>query len=124
MTDIFTKEKRSEIMRKIRCKDTKIEREFAKKHPNAIPHPDWLPFKPDFIIKNKVVFLDSPFWHGIMPKHRFESLPKYWKEKLFRNIVRDFCAIAFYESIKDEVEHVRMPNPNWLMAIKKNKRYP
>jgi len=99
VTDVFTKEKRSEIMSRIRSRDTKPERDFQKRHPKAIPHPDWLPYHPDFILDGEVVFLDSTFWHGRIPKRTYERLSRYWQDKLFRNIVRDAVATSFYEAI-------------------------
>jgi len=95
VTDVFSREKRSEIMRKIRSKNTKPEREFQKRHPEAV-RGDWLPHSPDFLLGGRPVYLDSGFWHGLVPRRRFERLPKYWREKLFRNAVRDWCALAFW----------------------------
>jgi DNA mismatch endonuclease (patch repair protein) len=99
MTDVFAKEKRSEIMARIRSKDTGPEREFQRLHPEAVPHPDWLPYRPDFLLGGRAVFVDSGFWHGGMPLGRWAALPEWWKEKLFRNVVRDACRCAFYSSI-------------------------
>ena len=95
MADIFTKEKRSEIMSKIRCKWTKQERDFYEKHPEAAPHPD-LPFHPDFLLGGRAVFLDSPFWHGYVKAEKYGGMNGYWRDKLFRNVVRDECADALY----------------------------
>ena len=99
MTDIFDKKKRSEIMTKIRWRDTGIERRFQREHPEAIPHPDWLPYHPDFLLDGKVVFLDSGFWHGYVSVERYARLPEYWKEKLFRNIMRDCVRDSFWETV-------------------------
>lgn len=98
MTDIFTKEKRSEIMSKIRSKWTKQERDFHEEHPNAIPHPDF-PHHPDFLLDGKAVFLDSYFWHGYLHADKYVKMEKYWQDKLFWNIVRDEYANAFYECL-------------------------
>ena len=95
MTDIFSKEKRSEIMSKIRGKWTKQEREFYDEYPDAVPHPD-LPNHPDFLLNGKAVFLDSSFWHGIISAEKYARMTDYWQNKLFRNIVRDEYADAFY----------------------------
>lgn len=95
MTDVFTKEKRSEIMSKIRGKWTKPEVRFYEAHPEAVPHPKF-PHSPDFLLDGEAVFLDSAFWHGYVPAERYERLLGYWREKLFRNIVRDVCADSFY----------------------------
>ncbi len=103
MTDIFSREKRSEIMSKIRSKWTGPEKRFMEAHPDAIPHPDWLPYRPDFILDGKIVYLDSSFWHGFVPRRRFEKMPPYWREKLFRNIVRDAIADSFWEAVSNIV---------------------
>lgn len=95
MTDTVSKEKRSEIMSKIRGKWTKQERDFYKEHPQAIPHPK-LPHHPDFLLDGKAVFLDSSFWHGYIQVEKYTRMKKYWQDKLFRNIVRDEYADAFY----------------------------
>lgn len=90
MTDIFSKEKRSQIMFKIRGKWTKPERRFYEENPEAIPHPD-------FLLDGKAVFLDSSFWHGYVRAEKYIGMKEYWQDKLFRNIVRDEYADAFYE---------------------------
>ena len=95
MTDVFTKEKRSEIMSKIRGKWTKQERQFYGEHPEAFPHPGF-PHSPDFILDGRAVFLDSDFWHGHISEAKYATMSEYWQEKLFRNVVRDECADALY----------------------------
>jgi len=99
MVDVMTREQRSYCMSRIRSKNTKPERDFQQKHPNAIPHPDWLPYHPDFLLNGEVVFLDSTFWHGNIPKRTYDRLSKYWQNKLFRNIVRDVIASSFYQAV-------------------------
>lgn len=83
-------------MSRIRSKDTGIEREFAKTHPSAVPHPDYLPFKPDFALSGIPIFLDSSFWHGYVPKGKYAKMPVFWQDKLFNNMVRDACRDALY----------------------------
>jgi DNA mismatch endonuclease Vsr len=95
MADVFTKEKRSEVMSRIRSKDTKPERlfrsilyrngiRFRKNYPK-------LPGKPDIAcIKYKVViFIDGGFWHGFDLKRRRHKLSPAWVEKIEANISRD-----------------------------------
>lgn len=96
MADIFTKEKRSEIMSKVRHKDSKIEVEFRKKlwaegfryRKNSAKYFG----KPDLVLPKykTVVFIDSCFWHGCK---RHGSIPatrkKFWMEKIERNRLRD-----------------------------------
>lgn len=99
MTDVFSKEKRSEVMSKIRSKGSKMELQFKEEHPEAVVHPDWLPYRPDFLLNGKVVFLDSPFWHGFVSKEKYGKMSEHWQDKLFRNVVRDACADAFYGAL-------------------------
>lgn len=95
MTDRVSKEKRSEIMSKIRGKWTKQERRFYGEHPEAVPHPGF-PHSPDFLLGGRAIFLDSDFWHGHLPQRKYDDMNVYWQGKLFRNIVRDECADALY----------------------------
>jgi len=95
LPDVFSKEKRSEIMSKIRGKWTKQEIEFYEAHPEAHPHPDF-PYHPDFLMDGKVIFLDSSFWHGYVSEEKFGKLNDYWRRKLLKNIIRDFCSDDFY----------------------------
>ncbi len=92
----ISKNKRSEIMKKIKSKDSKIEVEFRKslwkegfryrKNVNKFFG------KPDLVLKKykTVIFIDSCFWHGC---RRHRTIPKtnvkYWKNKIERNRQRD-----------------------------------
>lgn len=96
MADIFTKKKRSEVMSKVRHKDSKIEVTFRKKlwaegfryGKNSAKYFG----KPDIALPKykTVIFIDSCFWHGCK-KHG--SIPathiKFWTEKIDRNKTRD-----------------------------------
>lgn len=95
MTDTFSPEERSEIMRKVKSKDTSLElRIRSALHRRGLrfrlAYP--LPGKPDivFVRSRVVVFVDSCFWHGC-PKH--VRMPKanaeYWIHKIARNARRD-----------------------------------
>lgn len=98
MADIFDKEKRSEIMSRIRGKNTKVEllvyrylrknRTYFQKHYRtkqgividiAIPR------------KKKGVFIDGDFWHGRTVQRVIErrGVDDFWPKKLMRNIERD-----------------------------------
>jgi DNA mismatch endonuclease (patch repair protein) len=95
MADMYSKEKRSEIMSKVRSKNTKIELEVRKalwaRGVRYRIHNSNIPGTPDISSKkNKVaVFLDGCFWHGCK-KHG--SIPKtntkFWKDKINENIKR------------------------------------
>lgn len=91
---MFTREKRSDIMSRIRSRNTRLEIDFRRKL--------WLrgfryrlhygPYKVDIAFPSRkvAVFLDSCFWHHC-PAHRDlpESNRAFWKRKLERNFRRD-----------------------------------
>ncbi len=96
MADVFTKQKRSEVMSKIRSKNTKIELKLRKAlqakglvgyrvHYNLSGKPDIA-----FPSKRIAIFVDGDFWHGwnwkkLKPKLKNE----YWVNKIIRNMQRD-----------------------------------
>jgi len=96
MSDIFSKEKRSEIMSKIRPKNTLIEvsvfRALRKQSLHFQKHYSKAPGCPDIALprKKKAIFIDGDFWHGynlaILHKN---NLPYFWEKKILRNIERD-----------------------------------
>jgi DNA mismatch endonuclease (patch repair protein) len=97
MADVFSKEKRSDVMARIRSRENK-DTELAliqvfRKHSIVGWRRHWpLPGKPDFTFPRKrvVIFVDGCFWHGCK-KH--SKPPKsncdYWREKFARNRKRD-----------------------------------
>jgi DNA mismatch endonuclease (patch repair protein) len=97
MVDVFTPEKRSEVMSMIRSKGTKLEEKgFALLRLaglNFRKHPKGIYGRPDAGNKSKkiAVFFDSDFWHGYQYKKKLiKRLPAgYWPEKIARNIQRD-----------------------------------
>ena len=96
MTDTVSKKKRSEIMSKIKSKDTKIEIEFRKAIWKAgfryRKNPKGYFGKPDLVLKKykTVIFIDSCFWHGCKKHCRLPSTRKsYWIPKIERNKQRD-----------------------------------
>lgn len=104
MADIFSKEKRSRIMSKVRSKDSKLEVDFRKQLWKAGYHyrKNSTKYfgKPDLVLKKfkTVIFIDSCFWHGC---NKHKPMPrtnkKFWKEKIKRNIERDQKVTEFYE---------------------------
>lgn len=108
MTDRISKAKRRKIMRRIKSRGTKPEKDFAYRYPGAILHPDWLPYHPDFLVAGMPIFLDSSFWHCRISRERYAKLPKYWQDKLFKNVVRDQCAIKFYNELPVETWRFRV----------------
>lgn len=97
-TDVFTKEKRSEVMRAVKGRDTKPEVALRKKlHALGFRYRlnvEDLPGKPDLVFPKykTAVFVHGCFWHGHRCK-RGSRQPKqnadYWKEKIARNKARD-----------------------------------
>lgn len=96
--DIFTKKKRSEIMRSVRSKDTKpelnIRRFLMNKNVWYKKHVSELPGKPDIVIPRirHVVQVNGCFWHhhkgckrAVFPKTNV----RYWRNRLNENISRD-----------------------------------
>ena len=93
MADIFTKEKRSWVMSRIRSKDTKIEKTMAsllrrnRIHYRRYPK---LFGSPDFVIEKKVLlFCDGDFWHGYRYAEKKRPPKKYWRDKIEGNMRRD-----------------------------------
>lgn len=96
MADTVSKKKRSEIMSKIKSKDTKIEIKFRKAIWKAgfryRKNPKGYFGKPDLVLKKykTVIFIDSCFWHGCKKHCRLPSTKqKYWIPKIERNKQRD-----------------------------------
>jgi len=93
MTDIFSQNKRSEIMSKIKGKNTSIEliirKLLWKRGLRYRIHDNTLPGVPDISNKSKkvVVFLDGCFWHSC-PNHG--TIPstntEFWKKKISSNV--------------------------------------
>lgn len=86
---------RSEIMSRIRSKNTGPEKRLAgalaRRRIRFSKYAD-LPGRPDFILKQAraVVFVDGCFWHGC-PRHgsRPHNNKKFWYDKLDTNQLRD-----------------------------------
>lgn len=94
--DIVSKKKRSEIMSRVRSKETGLEKGFRKKLNSLGIHyrknVSSLPGKPDIVFRTKrlVIFLDSCFWHGCSKHCRLpNSNRKYWSDKILKNKQRD-----------------------------------
>lgn len=100
--DIWTKEKRSDVMSKIRSKNTKPERLLRSLlHHKGLRfriHRKDLPGKPDIVFSKQklAIFVHGCFWHyhkdcneGRIPL----SNSKFWKNKLEKNIEKDEKAV-------------------------------
>ena len=98
MVDVFSKEKRSEIMRSIKNRGTGIEIDTAEMLRRAEiryePHPK-VYGSPDFLVEGRLaLFCDGSFWHG---RNWFElkkrllagNNPEYWVRHIGDNRKRD-----------------------------------
>jgi DNA mismatch endonuclease, patch repair protein len=98
MPDVFSKEKRSRIMSRIKGKDTKPEklvRSLLHRMGYRFRlHVRDLPGNPDIVLPRhrKIVFMNGCFWHG-HPNCKRAKLPEtnrpFWEEKIGKNMKRD-----------------------------------
>lgn len=97
--DVFTREKRSEVMSKIRGRanantELQLVRILRANKITGWQRNQKLFGKPDFVFRRErvAVFVDGCFWHGC-PKPKHAPLPKnraeWWAAKLDRNKERD-----------------------------------
>ena len=95
--DMVSAERRSEIMRGIRSKDTQPEM-IVRQVVHSMGyrfrlHRADLPGKPDLVLPKwkTVILVNGCFWHGHTCKNgrRPKSNTDYWNEKLDRNKTRD-----------------------------------
>jgi len=106
MADVFNKEKRSEIMSKVRSKknkstELKLIQIFKendihgwRRNYNVKGHPDFV-----FLEKRIAIFVDGCFWHGhdcrnTHPKDNEE----YWTKKRERNMKHDREITEYFEN--------------------------
>lgn len=97
MPDIYSKEKRSGIMSKIRgagnrATELRLIRIFKAASINGWRRKQNLTGRPDFVFRKQrvAVFVDGCFWHGCV-KHGGQpgTNAEFWKKKLNKNIERD-----------------------------------
>lgn len=121
--DIWSKPKRSEVMSKIRGKNTKPEMilrsQLFKQGFRFRVHQKDLPGKPDIVLPKyrTVIFVHGCFWHyhkecreGRIPS----TNSKFWTEKLQRNISKDEANIKALRKDKWKVQVI------WECDIEKN----
>jgi len=97
MTDVFSKQKRSDVMSRISSKDTKPEIHLRKSlHRKGFRfklHHKKLPGKPDIVLPKyrTVIQVKGCFWHGhnCIDGHIPKSNTAYWKPKILNNVRRD-----------------------------------
>ena len=97
-TDIYSSAKRSEIMRRVRSKDSKPEKRVRSTlHRMGYRfrlHREDLPGKPDIVLPkyHSVIFVHGCFWHqhlGCAKATYPQSNAEFWKVKLEENVRRD-----------------------------------
>ncbi|USP95357.1 very short patch repair endonuclease [Bacillus vallismortis] len=101
--DNVSKEKRSNTMKAVKSKNTKIEKVVSKeiwgRGIRFRKNVKDLKGKPDIAIKKYkiVIFIDSCFWHGCPLHGRIpKSNVKFWNNKIKRNIERDKSINQYY----------------------------
>jgi DNA mismatch endonuclease (patch repair protein) len=97
-TDIYPSQKRSEVMRSVKGKDTEIEH-LVRRSIHAMGfrfrlHAADLPGRPDVVLPRhrKVIFVNGCFWHqhpGCPRSKRPKTRADWWQSKLNRNVERD-----------------------------------
>ena len=105
MADVFDKEKRSDIMKRVRSKGNKstelklIERFHSlgikgwRRNYSVVGHPDFV-----FLERRVAVFVDGCFWHGhdCRNTHPTDNAD-YWNSKRERNKKHDAEITALFE---------------------------
>jgi DNA mismatch endonuclease (patch repair protein) len=96
--DVFSREKRSQIMSRVSGKNTKPEL-IVRSMLHSMGyrfrlHRSDLPGKPDITLPKykKIIFVHGCFWHGHQDCQRAKrptTNKKFWNEKLAKNIERD-----------------------------------
>ena len=103
MTDVFSPEKRSAVMRRVKGRDTSPEIAVRKiLRAAGIGYRlggRGLPGKPDIVMQGRrtVVFVHGCFWHGhdcARGARKPKANADYWTAKLARNVARDRQVVA------------------------------
>ena len=98
MPDVFTKAKRSEVMSRIKSRDTQPERAVRsmlhKLGYRFRLHRADLPGRPDLVLSRHrtVIFVHGCFWHrhrGCKLAYTPKSRATFWQNKFASNVVRD-----------------------------------
>ena len=105
MADVFSKEDRSEIMKKVKpsgnkSTEVKLIQYFRahhitgwRRHYNVKGHPDFV-----FMDRHIAIFVDGCFWHGHDCRNtRPSDNTEYWEKKRQRNIEHDRAVTAMFE---------------------------
>jgi DNA mismatch endonuclease (patch repair protein) len=103
VTDVFTPEKRSAVMRRVKGRDTspemKVRKLLTRLGARYRLHRKDLPGSPDIVLPGRklAIFVHGCFWHG-HDCARGARVPKqnrdYWLAKVGRNTARDAASQA------------------------------
>lgn len=115
ITDVYSPEKRSAVMRRVKGRDTspelKVRRALTRLGVRYRLHRADLPGKPDIVMRGRrlVLFVHGCFWHG-HDCARGARVPKanrdYWLGKVSRNRERDARHRAALEAAGWRVETI------------------
>ena len=116
MVDIFTKEKRSEVMGRIHSKNTSPEirvRKYLHSHGFRYRlYKNNMPGKPDLVLAKykTVVFVNGCFWHGHDCKigsgsRKPQANSEYWEGKIDNNMQRD------------KYNHIKLGDIGWNVIV-------
>ena len=98
MTDIYSHEKRSAIMSRIRSRDTEPEKIVrAALHRLGLRFrlvASDLPGKPDIVFRSRrtVIFVNGCYWHGhscAKGRSKAQANAQFWSKKIADNVSRD-----------------------------------
>lgn len=106
MADVFSKEKRSDIMRRVKSqknKSTELQliEVFKEQHIIGWRRNYKVKGHPDFVFPKQriAVFVDGCFWHGHDCRNtRPSDNQSYWQKKRERNVERDKATTAQFEA--------------------------
>ena len=123
MADVFDKDTRSDVMRRVRSNKNKstelklieifLEHKITgwRRNYPAKGRPDFV-----FLQKRLAIFLDGCFWHGHDCRNtRPKDNADYWNKKRERNMKRDIEVTALFERRGWKVLRI------WECALKKEK---
>jgi len=128
--DTVSKKKRSEIMSRVKSKNSKIETLFRKELWKAglryRKNSGRYFGKPDIVLPKykTVIFVDSCFWHGCKKHCRIPTARrKYWMAKIERNTARDKEVSKHYGEQGWKIFRVWEHNINKNLSPKKIKGF-
>lgn len=123
MADVFDKEKRSEIMKKVRSKNNKstelkLIQVFKENNIHGWRRNYEVKGHPDFVFLDKkiAIFVDGCFWHGHNCRNtKPKTNQEYWDKKRERNIKHDKEITEYFENRGWTVIRI------WECELKSNK---